>query len=282
MSNEVNLSIQRAGNQPLSNKFSDRQADKARELADKFNNSQIKNGKQRIGEYVAAKTPDDTKVKGKYEANAYAATGFEDKLNEIDKALGSDGKKTDKITGEVSECQTCANRKYVDVSDDNSVSFQIPTKVSKNEAAAKVRAHENEHVFHEQAEAAKEGKRIVSQTVEIKTAVCPECGDSYVSGGETETVTAKKPDFKNDDKKSDEKINNDDIAATPPDTPENAGDTTGDTSDTPENAGDTTGNTPDIPENAGDTIGSTPDIPNTLNTEFSKNIDLKMTENPTY
>ena len=28
----------------------------------------------------------------------------------------------------------------------------------------------------------------------IKTAICPECGDSYVAGGETTTVTKTKPE----------------------------------------------------------------------------------------
>jgi hypothetical protein len=192
MSNSVNSPAQRAVNQFLNNTSSNfaKQAEKARELADKFNRSQIKDGKQKIGEYVTAKTPDDTKVKGKYAAAKSEPIGFKDKLGEIEKTLS--------VKNET-ECRTCENRKYVDVSDDNSVSFQIPTKISKSEAAAKVRAHENEHVFHEKAKAAEEGKRIVSQKVEIKTAVCPECGDTYVSGGETTTVTAKKPNVNNDD-----------------------------------------------------------------------------------
>ncbi len=34
-----------------------------------------------------------------------------------------------------------------------------------------------------------EGKRVVSQTVQIKTDTCEECGRIYVSGGLTRTVT---------------------------------------------------------------------------------------------
>jgi len=35
---------------------------------------------------------------------------------------------------------------------------------------------------------------VVSQTVQINTAVCPECGRRYVSGGKTTTVTRENPD----------------------------------------------------------------------------------------
>ena len=88
------------------------------------------------------------------------------------------------------ECQTCKNRKYVDVSNDSSVSFQSPTNVRPEAAAAAVSAHEGEHVRNEQAKAQQEGRKVVSQSVMIHTSVCPECGRVYVSGGETKTVTA--------------------------------------------------------------------------------------------
>ena len=45
-------------------------------------------------------------------------------------------------------CQTCANRRYVDRSNDSSVSFQTPTKLAPGEAALAVMAHEQEHVAH--------------------------------------------------------------------------------------------------------------------------------------
>jgi hypothetical protein len=88
-----------------------------------------------------------------------------------------------------SECQTCRNRKYVDRSGDSTVSFQSPTKVATGSAYTMVRAHEQEHVAHEQAAAREEGLTVVSQTVSIHTAICPECGRSYVSGGTTTTST---------------------------------------------------------------------------------------------
>jgi len=87
------------------------------------------------------------------------------------------------------ECQTCANRQYVDGSDDPSVSFKTPTKMSPGRAAAAVPAHEGEHVANERAEAERTGRTVVSQSVRIFTSVCPECGKVYVSGGETRTVT---------------------------------------------------------------------------------------------
>lgn len=87
------------------------------------------------------------------------------------------------------ECQTCKNRRYVDVSNDSSVSFQTPTRVAPAAAGAAVRAHENQHVAHNQEAADRNGQKVVYQTVTIKTAICPECGKTYVAGGVTKTVT---------------------------------------------------------------------------------------------
>ena len=47
-----------------------------------------------------------------------------------------------------------------------------------------------EHVVREQASAEREGRRVVSQSVTMHTAICPECGRVYVSGGTTRTTTA--------------------------------------------------------------------------------------------
>ena len=87
------------------------------------------------------------------------------------------------------ECQTCENRKYQDGSDDPGVSFKTATNLSPEEAATAVRGHEMEHVVREQAQAGREGREVISQSVTISTAVCPECGTVYASGGETTTVT---------------------------------------------------------------------------------------------
>ena len=87
------------------------------------------------------------------------------------------------------ECQTCRNRKYVDRSNDPGVSFQSPTSVSPAAAEGAVRAHEQEHVSHEQAKAAEQDRRVVFQAVSIQYGICPECGRSFVAGGTTTTVT---------------------------------------------------------------------------------------------
>lgn len=87
------------------------------------------------------------------------------------------------------ECQTCKSRKYQDSSSDPTVSFQTPTALSPQAAETAVRAHEQEHVAHEQVNAAEEGRRVVSQQVAIHYAICPDCGRAYVSGGTTTTVT---------------------------------------------------------------------------------------------
>ncbi len=87
------------------------------------------------------------------------------------------------------ECQTCKHRKYTDRSSDPTVSFQSPTSLNPEAAPTAVRAHEQEHVVHEQARARENGQRVVAQSVTIHYAVCPECGRPYVSGGTTTTTT---------------------------------------------------------------------------------------------
>lgn len=87
------------------------------------------------------------------------------------------------------QCETCRNRRYKDDSDDSAVSFQSATKMAPAAAAFKVRGHEMEHVRRESIKAEAEGKRVVSQTVQILTDSCEECGKIYVSGGLTRTRT---------------------------------------------------------------------------------------------
>ena len=90
---------------------------------------------------------------------------------------------------EEGECQTCKERKYQDGSDDPGVSYQTPTNIDPDVAASAVRGHEQEHVVREQAKAQREGREVVSQSVSLHTAICPECGKVYVSGGTTRTTT---------------------------------------------------------------------------------------------
>ena len=87
------------------------------------------------------------------------------------------------------QCQTCENRKYQDGSDDPGVSFKTATELSPEEAATAVRGHEMEHVIREQSKASREDREVISQSVTIKTAICPECGTVYTAGGTTRTVT---------------------------------------------------------------------------------------------
>lgn len=86
-------------------------------------------------------------------------------------------------------CKTCSERKYQDGSDDPGVSFKAPSHIAPGNAAAAVSAHEQEHVVREQAKAQQENREIISQSVQIYTAICPECGRTYVSGGKTTTTS---------------------------------------------------------------------------------------------
>lgn len=86
------------------------------------------------------------------------------------------------------ECETCKKRKYQDGSDEENVSFKSAAHVSPNAAGAAVRAHENMHVRNAYKKAAEKNGKVLSATVAIHTAVCPECGRTYVSGGVTHTA----------------------------------------------------------------------------------------------
>lgn len=84
------------------------------------------------------------------------------------------------------ECETCKNRKYQDGSDEM-VSFKTAQHISPESAAARVRAHEQEHVSNAYTSAAQKNGKVLRASVAIHTAICPECGRSYVSGGTTRT-----------------------------------------------------------------------------------------------
>lgn len=100
----------------------------------------------------------------------------------------------------VIECETCANRKYQDGSDEN-VSFKSAQHVSPEAAGARVRGHEQEHVNNAYDKAAKDGGKVINASVAIHTAICPECGRTYVSGGTT-TTQIKYPNENNPYQKS--------------------------------------------------------------------------------
>ena len=109
--------------------------------------------------------------------------------NEVNKIIKNPNESQVKSAGRKSspaECDTCASRKYQDGSDEN-VSFKTPQHISPQAAGSRVRAHEQEHVNNAYTKAEKNNGRVLSANVAIKTAVCPECGRSYVSGGTTTT-----------------------------------------------------------------------------------------------
>lgn len=87
------------------------------------------------------------------------------------------------------ECETCKNRKYKDGSDEM-VSFKSAQHISPQASAARVRGHEAEHVSNAYKDAAQHNGKVLQASVSIKTAVCPECGRTYVAGGETATKIA--------------------------------------------------------------------------------------------
>ncbi len=82
------------------------------------------------------------------------------------------------------ECETCANRKYQDGSDEQ-VSFKSAQHIDPAAAGARVRGHEQEHVTNAYDKAKESGGKVLQASVSIHTAVCPECGRTYVSGGTT-------------------------------------------------------------------------------------------------
>ncbi len=99
------------------------------------------------------------------------------------------GESTVKAPGRKSspaECDTCKNRKYQDGSNEM-VSFKSAAHISPQASAARVRAHEQEHVSNAYKKAAQNNGKVISASVALKTAICPECGRSYVAGGTTST-----------------------------------------------------------------------------------------------
>ena len=100
------------------------------------------------------------------------------------------GASTHKAMGKKSspaECETCANRKYQDGSDENDVSFKTPSHISPSIAATVVLGHEHEHVANAyEKERNGEGK-VANVTVTLHNDICPECGRVFVAGGVTHT-----------------------------------------------------------------------------------------------
>lgn len=116
-----------------------------------------------------------------------AAIGKDD--SEDKKVAKNPGESDEKKAGRKSspaDCETCKNRKYQDGSDEM-VSFKSASHISPEASASRVKAHEQEHVSNAYKKAAQNNGEVVSCSVTLKSAICPECGRSYVAGGETAT-----------------------------------------------------------------------------------------------
>lgn len=118
---------------------------------------------------------------------------LKERISELEKRISNLEGRIKKLKADEDDgkCETCENRKYQDGSDDPGVSFKTAAKVGPRGAESAVRGHEAEHVSRDRAEAERNGREVIYQSVIIKRAICPECGKSYVSGGQTTTVTRK-------------------------------------------------------------------------------------------
>lgn len=114
---------------------------------------------------------------------SYPVTDTTSKTDKKDNSLLTDKQK--KAIG-IEECETCKNRKYQDGSDEM-VSFKSAAHIPAQAAASVVRSHEQEHVTNAYTKAATNNGKVLNASVTLHTAVCPECGRSYVSGGTTHT-----------------------------------------------------------------------------------------------
>ncbi len=126
---------------------------------------------------------------------ALSDKNLDNKIENLEKKINNLENRLQKLKSQKQDgkCETCENRKYQDGSNDPGVSFKNASKVSPEMAESAVRAHEQEHVSHNRAQAQEDDKEIVYQYVRIKHAICPECGRNYVAGGETVTVTRTNP-----------------------------------------------------------------------------------------
>lgn len=125
-----------------------------------------------------------------YMSGAVAGTGVQktDAANES-KPVVNPGESTEVQPGKKSspaECETCKERKYQDGSDEQ-VSFKSAAHISPGASASAVRGHEQEHVSNAYKKASQGNGKVLQASVSLKTAVCPECGRSYVAGGTTRT-----------------------------------------------------------------------------------------------
>ena len=114
-------------------------------------------------------------------AGGYAAASTAVAAGEAPKAILNPGQSTKANPGKrvsPAECET------------EMVSFKTAQHISPQAAASRVRGHEAEHVSNAYKDAAMNNGKVLQASVSIRTAVCPECGRTYVAGGETCTKIA--------------------------------------------------------------------------------------------
>ena len=76
-----------------------------------------------------------------------------------------------KRSGQV-ECETCANREYKDGSDETNVSFKSAAHIDPSAAAAKVMAHEQEHVSNANRKAASKDGEVLNAVLRNQDILC--------------------------------------------------------------------------------------------------------------
>ncbi len=115
------------------------------------------------------------------EDNGYEADGVSPQQDDENEDTAINGRKSSP-----GECETCKRRKYQDGSNEM-VSFKAAGHIDPNNAASVVMSHEQEHVSNAYQKAELDNGEVVRASVRLKTDVCPECGRTYISGGETST-----------------------------------------------------------------------------------------------
>lgn len=131
----------------------------------------------------------EARIKGEDPESVAKKTAIGKDDSEDKKVAKNPGESDEKKAGRKSspaDCETCKNRKYQDGSDEM-VSFKSASHISPEASASRVKAHEQEHVSNAYKKAAQNNGEVVSCSVTLKSAICPECGRSYVAGGETAT-----------------------------------------------------------------------------------------------
>ena len=159
---------------------------------DSANGQRVTSGQRTIP--AQGEIPDQTAVQGQKPVQVQTALPGQKAEKLEEEIFFGNRRVSEKGDFDTYECQTCKNRKYQDGSNDPGVSFKTPTAISPERAAFAIRSHEAEHVAHARLKALEEDKEIVSQSVSYRTGICPECGKTFMAGGNTRTVLRTAPE----------------------------------------------------------------------------------------